>query len=702
MKNILNIFLPLFVLTFICLFSVFAQKQGPERIDSLLAELTKTTQDTNKVKLLNDFSYTYRLINPDEGIKYGEQALKLAEKLNWKKGIAYANQRLGANNMNKSDFLTALKYFQASLLQFHELKDKSGIAKTLHLFGVVYDYQSYFSKASEYYSASLNIYSELGDKDGIATMLMELGIVNDEQSDFSKALEYYFMSLKMYEEIGNKSKMGPIYSNIGSVYLRENNVAKALDYKLKAYKIFEQTGNKSGMAGTLNDIGLIYMDQHNGVKALYCFFKALQFNKETGNISWQVKNLVNIGAIYGDQKEYSKAKKCYVNAIALCKEIGDIYGMASNFNGIATIYFYAATDSNKTELNRIFAGNKTAILKQALIYNDSSIFAFKETGMLMYLFSAYNLSSQIYAELGDYKNALENFKNFIVVRDSVYNSDNNKKIAVLEAKRVEELNQKQLEIKDLQISKAKNQKWYFISGIFLLICFLIVLYNRYRFKSKANKIITKEKKRSDDLLLNILPAEVAEELKEKGHADARLFDEVTVLFTDFKGFTNYAEKMTPHELVKDIDECFKAFDQITGKYGIEKIKTIGDSYMCAGGLPVEKTTNPEDTVKAALEIRDFVLTGKQKKITEGKPFFEIRIGVHTGPVVAGIVGIKKFAYDIWGDTVNIASRMESSGEAGKVNISGSTYELVKDKFICTYRGKVEAKNKGMIDMYFVE
>ena len=702
MKNILNIFLPLFVLTFICLFSVFAQKQGPERIDSLLAELTKTTQDTNKVKLLNDFSYTYRLINPDEGIKYGEQALKLAEKLNWKKGIAYANQRLGANNMNKSDFLTALKYFQASLLQFHELKDKSGIAKTLHLFGVVYDYQSYFSKASEYYSASLNIYSELGDKDGIATMLMELGIVNDEQSDFSKALEYYFMSLKMYEEIGNKSKMGPIYSNIGSVYLRENNVAKALDYKLKAYKIFEQTGNKSGMAGTLNDIGLIYMDQHNGVKALYCFFKALQFNKETGNISWQVKNLVNIGAIYGDQKEYSKAKKCYVNAIALCKEIGDIYGMASNFNGIATIYFYAATDSNKTELNRIFAGNKTAILKQALIYNDSSIFAFKETGMLMYLFSAYNLSSQIYAELGDYKNALENFKNFIVVRDSVYNSDNNKKIAVLEAKRVEELNQKQLEIKDLQISKAKNQKWYFISGIFLLICFMIVLYNRYRFKSKANKIITKEKKRSDDLLLNILPAEVAEELKEKGHADARLFDEVTVLFTDFKGFTNYAEKMTPHELVKDIDECFKAFDQITGKYGIEKIKTIGDSYMCAGGLPVEKTTNPEDTVKAALEIRDFVLTGKQKKITEGKPFFEIRIGVHTGPVVAGIVGIKKFAYDIWGDTVNIASRMESSGEAGKVNISGSTYELVKDKFICTYRGKVEAKNKGMIDMYFVE
>ena len=175
-----------------------------------------------------------------------------------------------------------------------------------------------------------------------------------------------------------------------------------------------------------------------------------------------------------------------------------------------------------------------------------------------------------------------------------------------------------------------------------------------------------------------------------------------MLFTDFKGFTSYSEKMSPQDLVKDIDECFKGFDRITTKYGIEKIKTIGDSYMCAGGLPVEKKTNPEDTINAALEMRDFVLSGMQKKIAEGKPFFEIRIGVHTGPVVAGIVGIKKFAYDIWGDAVNIASRMESSGEAGKVNISGSTYEIVKDKFTCTHRGKIEAKNKGEIDMYFVE
>ena len=214
--------------------------------------------------------------------------------------------------------------------------------------------------------------------------------------------------------------------------------------------------------------------------------------------------------------------------------------------------------------------------------------------------------------------------------------------------------------------------------------------------------LKEEKNRSENLLLNILPAETAEELKRTGMAQAKDFDEVTVLFTDFKNFTKMTEQLSAHELVSEINYCYSAFDNIITKYGIEKIKTIGDSYMCAGGLPVEKKTNPEDTLMAALDIRDFMIQEKEKRESAGQSFFEIRIGLHTGPVVAGIVGIKKFAYDIWGDTVNIASRMESSGESGKVNISGSTYELVKEKFSCTHRGKIEAKNKGMIDMYFVE
>ncbi|RAI89425.1 adenylate/guanylate cyclase domain-containing protein [Algoriphagus yeomjeoni] len=211
-----------------------------------------------------------------------------------------------------------------------------------------------------------------------------------------------------------------------------------------------------------------------------------------------------------------------------------------------------------------------------------------------------------------------------------------------------------------------------------------------------------EKEKSDELLLNILPLHIARELKEKGSAQTKRYASATVLFTDFVGFSLIAEKMTAVDLVAEIDFCFKKFDRIIEKHGIEKIKTIGDSYMAAGGIPVANITHPIDVINAAIEIRDFIEEHKAVSIRENKPVFELRIGIHTGNIVAGIVGLNKFAYDIWGDTVNLASRMESSGEAGKINVSGATYELVKDRFSCIHRGKVQAKNKGEVDMYFVE
>ena len=174
------------------------------------------------------------------------------------------------------------------------------------------------------------------------------------------------------------------------------------------------------------------------------------------------------------------------------------------------------------------------------------------------------------------------------------------------------------------------------------------------------------------------------------------------MFTDFKDFTQVSEKLSAEELVEKIHTYFSEFDRIIEKHGIEKIKIIGDSYMCVGGLPVVNLTHAFDVVSAALELQQFMNEQKTQRLNKGQTFFELRIGIHTGPVIAGIVGIKKFAYDIWGDTVNVASRMESSGEVGRVNISGATHDIVKDLFLCEYRGKVMAKNKGEIDMYFVE
>lgn len=206
------------------------------------------------------------------------------------------------------------------------------------------------------------------------------------------------------------------------------------------------------------------------------------------------------------------------------------------------------------------------------------------------------------------------------------------------------------------------------------------------------------KKKSDDLLLNILPEEVAEELKEKGRAEAKQYNEVSVLFTDFVNFTTVSEVLTPAQLVAEIDHCFKAFDEIITRLGLEKIKTIGDAYMAVCGLPVAHKDHAALTIRAGIAIRDFM--DQRKK--ENPDAFAIRIGIHSGPVVAGIVGVKKFAYDIWGDTVNTAARMEQHGAPGKVNISGATYQLIKDQFDTEHRGEQEAKHKGRLDMYFAE
>ena len=212
-----------------------------------------------------------------------------------------------------------------------------------------------------------------------------------------------------------------------------------------------------------------------------------------------------------------------------------------------------------------------------------------------------------------------------------------------------------------------------------------------------NAALVEEKKKSDDLLLNILPAEVAEELKQKGSSAARQYEHVSVMFTDFVDFTGTAEQLNPQKLVTELNACFTAFDAIIERNGLEKIKTIGDAYMAVCGLPVSDPRHAQKTVQAALEIRDFMEERKKQDRV-----FEIRIGINSGPVVAGIIGVKKFAYDIWGDTVNTANRMEQHGEPARINISQSTYELVKNDYQCDYRGKIAAKNKGEVEMYFVE
>ncbi len=216
-----------------------------------------------------------------------------------------------------------------------------------------------------------------------------------------------------------------------------------------------------------------------------------------------------------------------------------------------------------------------------------------------------------------------------------------------------------------------------------------------------NQELSREKKRSEDLLLNILPKDTADELKKNGFAKAKLQTDATVMFTDFVNFTKFSSQITSEELVAELDHCFRNFDMITTKYGLEKIKTIGDAYMSACGVTGE-TGTAADVIRAGIEMRDFIEEYGKQKPPEIREYFKIRVGINTGPVVAGVVGLKKFSFDIWGDTVNTADRIQSGSIAGKINVSHSTYQVCKNDFVFESRGKISAKNKGEILMYFVE
>lgn len=245
----------------------------------------------------------------------------------------------------------------------------------------------------------------------------------------------------------------------------------------------------------------------------------------------------------------------------------------------------------------------------------------------------------------------------------------------------------------LELQRTQRNRSRIVAGAIILIALILTwLYVNSR---RKNNIIETERNRSEELLLNILPASVAQELKTDGQATARHYEEVTVLFSDFKDFSRTSKDLSPAELVAALDRCFRAFDEIVAAHGIEKIKTIGDAYMCAAGVPESNADDAQRAVRAALAMQDWL---KQQK---DLPFSGARIGLHTGPVVAGVVGARKFAYDIWGDTVNLAARLESKGKVGKVNISQATYDRIRDSFRCESRGQIPAKGIGEVEMYFV-
>jgi len=545
----------------------------------------------------------------------------------------------------------------------------------------------YFAKSA------YNFATEKGLKKQISDALILQGVCFAIRGNHFLALDYYQQSFKIREEINDQKGIGNCYNVIGLVYQNQNELGKAMDYFQKAISIFKSLKLKKELAAPFGNIAAIYKDQGKYKEAKAYTLEALKIQEEENDKRGISISLSMLGTIEIQEGNPAQGIEYIKRSLLLDEELSDNFLLARHFNNIGQIY------------------ETKGYYKEAKLWCARALEKASTSGNSVQEKSACNCLFKAYKSTGDHKKALEFYERMTVVSDSLNKSETIKKLQAIEFSnqmevdslaRATELLEMKLANETLLQRKNTTRNILFGIGVILLIL-SASFYFRWKLVKEAKLGIEKEKDRSDNLLLNILPSEIAEELMNTGKSEARDFTSVTVLFTDFVGFTQLSEKLSAKELVEEISLCFEAFDEIVGKYGIEKIKTIGDSYMAAGGIPIPFADSVKNTVLAAIEMQSFIANRSKHNAELGRPSFKMRVGINTGPLVAGIVGVKKFQYDIWGDTVNTASRIESSGEAGMVNIGDNTYQILKENKLFTFekRGKISAKGKGEMEMYYV-
>ena len=656
-------------------------------------------------------------------------------------------------------YLSAEKYL---LLQNREF-DKDEIKLIENIAGVYYSLKEY-DKSLQYYKRLEKIYSMSGDTVANIDIYHKIIKCNNNLKQYANSLKYNLKILDYYRSKGDVEQEIIALNNTGFTYKHLNNYQEALNYFQKARELEKETGEIKNHITLLN-IAIVYQNMDDYKNALKYMLKAEQIAEASGDIFDAAKMDHLTSIIYLNNKDYYNAQTFNKEALRLARKgnntsvliaallvsskinealydfeaamadyrlylrISDSVTTATNAKKRELLQQQFVIDRSEREIEKLLADEdlKDVEYQRMKLENatkEQQIQIFRQNDSIQ-KFTIKNQELEKQRVLQEKLLAEERYNaekkdreiNDLRQREIIQTLELEKQKSLQREKENEiKLLNKEKQINDLNLKKIRARNKFLFGIVALALIVLYLVFRMLRFSKRTNKILIKqnneierqrdeinyEHERSEKLLLNILPKETAEELKEKGTATPRHYEMVSVLFTDFVGFTKIAEKLTAEQLVEELNKSFRHFDKIIDKYGLEKIKTIGDAYMCAGGIPVPNTTNPFDIVRAGLEIRDYMASLKAEKEARGEDFWELRIGIHTGDVIAGVVGKNKFAYDIWGDAVNTASRMESSGVPGKVNISGATYELIKDKFRCTYRGKVKAKNKGEIDMYIVE
>lgn len=590
-------------------------------------------------------------------------------------------------------------------------------------------------------------YAKQSDTVAIMQLVMKAFELESDQPDSSLMISKQV--LKRSEAIHYKKGIAMAYMRMGSIYNNRGQNDSALFYTYQSYTLRNELLDYKSAANTGLRLSYIYSETGKKDSAFYILYEAIRLNRLAGDSSGISNIYIALGNLSMNYKDTSAARTFFQESVQRAEYLKDSLNRQQAYAGFGSFYLHTqnykealryflleSTLLNPTEQPYDLARNRSNLgacqselkhfasarvyfhlalhdynrlglrpEKTILLYNMAVLFKKNSNNdsAKYYLLASLQLAneindpermakclqllSEIYSSENDFANAYKFHVQYAALIDSITTIEKIKSIAEMQTKYKSELQEERIASQNAQLSYKLQQRNAFIIASILLLAFLWVA---IRQRNKAKK----EKNRSESLLLNILPTEVAEELKETGVSVAKQFNNVSVLFTDFVNFTSISEQLSATELVSQIHTCFTAFDEITGRHGLEKIKTIGDAYLAVSGIPNSDSEHAIKAIRAALEIREWIATNQKT--------FEIRIGINTGSVVAGIVGVKKFAYDIWGDTVNTAARMEQQSEAGKINISGTTFNLIQAKFKCTYRGKIQAKNKGEVDMYFVE
>ena len=591
--------------------------------------------------------------NPDSSISLALVEFQYAEAQRDSPFMANALNLQGGSLTLKGDFAGALDKFYRMLEIREALLDTSGIAGAYNNIGNIYFHKGDYNKALSYYIRSLHHEQMLPGEAGIATSYINIGSIYALQEEYDRASDYFKRALSLYEKHDETNGMASCYANLGNIYKSLDSMAIARDYYLKGVPLMETTNDYYNLGILYANLATLYYQAEQ-------FDTMFQYFEKSEALRNALDDRLGLSRLQADRGQAYVHLGRYRQAVHDCERS---YDLASKYNAFADMHeaceclYKAHKGLNQNEIALTY--------HETLARLDDSIALDKANIQLQ--------SMEFVAKVKEDSLAREEEK------------------LNLEERHAQELHQK------------STQRNILLGAGSTLLILLVVLYQVYLRTRKKKDEIEAAKHRTDELLLGNLPPDVASELITTGKTSAREFDNVTVLFTDFVGFTLSSQEKAPAEILAELEEVYAAFDEIIGRHGVRKIKSIGDGYMAAGGLPVASAETVRQTVLAALELQAFVQAYNEKQTALGKAPVGMRVGLHTGPVIAGIIGFQNFQYDLWGDTVNLANRMEAHGIPGEVNISRAIFELLQDApdLIFTSRGPIDVKGREGVEMWLV-